>query len=858
LFTEKFENVKKFLLNFAEIKNDDLKSFEVLQNLGQFSFNYEKVFLNFSSFESFQTFFNFSKNVNVLTYYNEIKNHLEENFLNDSSAKIKLMERTFDHATLIHELIEQIKSSDFLTKLLKLISNFFNKDEILNLILEESGYDGATLFMTAAKKTESKVVKALWEISTFNNSEKREILLKEDWNLQTALQHSTQNKDPNSFLFMKEIYEKHLTEKEIRDVLRKFPENILPFIRDVIISASYETALEVSKYLENLFKNEKIELRTILSHRDEDGETAFFYLRNNREHTKKFEIFTSLFKKTFDENQEELFEKSFDILKYDLKVFKNNVGFRNISDLEWSEDDVLYFIENFEKFEEKLSAESLRKILQMKHRGLETFLSILASNSIDEHVLEKIPKYLNRTEIFDLILAENHLGDNSFIKAAEEGNFKFLKAFWNFIDKNLEENEKNEILTKEDNHLNTALHYSTRNQDPKSFLCMKKIYEIFFTKAEIRKALSRIHNYRLSFIDDVILFASLETALEVSKYLENLFENEKIELRKILSHREWNGSTIFLAYKNQNEYKEKLSIFTKLLRKTFGKNQEKEFEKYLKALHLKLSVFRDYTESFQNFTAFKSALSWSQDDFKFLIYNFDELKIELGEEKLKKVLPMKGLENETILHDLNKVESFEDFSSVLEIISSLLNKTQISSLIFSINNSKQTPLALVTLNKNLKTLKTFWKFCDENSNQIQIKEALIAQDKFLKNILQLSTRNSDSDSFLFIRKIYEIFLSKSELKEILADSLEDMIKNLNLEILLEVSKYLENLFKNEKLELRKMLSHINEEGETIFSKINLKYENFTENKEIFVELLRKTFDENQQEEFEETLKDLED
>jgi hypothetical protein len=167
------------------------------------------------------------------------------------------------------------------------------------------------------------------------------------------------------------------------------------------------------------------------------------------------------------------------------------------------------------------------------------------------------------------------------IKAAKWKKLKDLKVFWNFLDKNLNEDEKVKILLMESKYLITALHYSTWNEDPNSFLFMKEIYEKFFTQEKIREIFKKIHKDYLSFVYFVIYDASPETLHEVSKYLEKLFKNEKIELRKILSHRDWNGDSIFSWFKDRKEFEEKLKIFIELFRKTFDENQDEQFKAFL-------------------------------------------------------------------------------------------------------------------------------------------------------------------------------------------------------------------------------------------------------------------------------------
>lgn len=109
---------------------------------------------------------------------------------------------------------------------------------------------------------------------------------------------------------------------------------------------------------------------------------------------------------------------------------------------------------------------------------------------------------------------------------------------------------------------------------------MKEIYEKFLTQEEIRKILMKNHESKLPFIANVIKDSSPETFFEVSKYLENLFENEKVELRKILSHRSSKGNSIFSWYKDKKEFEEKIKIFVEVLRKTFNEGEEKEFQSY--------------------------------------------------------------------------------------------------------------------------------------------------------------------------------------------------------------------------------------------------------------------------------------
>jgi hypothetical protein len=246
-------------------------------------------------------------------------------------------------------------------------------------------------------------------------------------------------------------------------------------------------------------------------------------------------------RKTFQENQqEEEFEGKLENLELQLRVFGCGVQcFENetFRDFWWTPDDFKYFLSD--KSEIKLGNEKLRNILLSKNEKDVTLLHEIiyydANENIIEYFLEKIQKVLNKTEILSLIFAqESEWNETPLMMAARLRKLKNLKVFWNFLDENLNEDEKRKILLVEQKGSLTALHFSTLNKDPNSFLFIKEIYEKFFTKEEIREIFMKTHKDFVPFIDVVIEYASPETALEVSKYLENLFENQKIELRKRL------------------------------------------------------------------------------------------------------------------------------------------------------------------------------------------------------------------------------------------------------------------------------------------------------------------------------------
>jgi hypothetical protein len=318
LFSRKFEFTKNILLSFAKIQNETPKFFEALRKDEDFY----KVFRNFSTFQNFKTNFMQSekiKTVNVFVKFHRVKNEVEKSFEENPEIKKMLLSKNNESWTLLHEVVRYDENENFIESFLIKTQEFLNKTEISSLIFtQESKYDETSL-MFAAKFKKLKDLKLFWNFldNNLNEEEKGKILLFESKFLLmktksslTALQHSTWNKDPNSFLFMKEIYEKFFTQEKIREIFKKIDKDYFSFVEFVIYLASPETAHEFSKYLENLFRNKKIELRNILSHRNKFGNSIFSSHSDIKEFEEKLKIFIELFRKTFDENQddEELLE----------------------------------------------------------------------------------------------------------------------------------------------------------------------------------------------------------------------------------------------------------------------------------------------------------------------------------------------------------------------------------------------------------------------------------------------------------------------------------------------------------------------------------------------------------------------
>lgn len=85
--------------------------------------------------------------------------------------------------------------------------------------------------------------------------------------------------------------------------------NYYTFINAVIEGASYDSAKKVAKYIEDLFKGEKMKLRELLSYQNRDGETVFAQVENDNNHNLK--LFIDLLRSTFEENENDTFNDYF-------------------------------------------------------------------------------------------------------------------------------------------------------------------------------------------------------------------------------------------------------------------------------------------------------------------------------------------------------------------------------------------------------------------------------------------------------------------------------------------------------------------------------------------------------------------
>jgi hypothetical protein len=316
LYSGKLQLVRNFVVNYAVIENETPKFFEALKYLPlrEFSKILDKKLQNISQFDNFKTIFGTeTRNVKVFDYYDQLKNLIDENFQQSLDMKRVLLSKGERGFSLLSEVIDNDESTEFLEPYLEVNRKVFNKTEILSLIyVKEGDFDETPLMLAAQWKKKLKDFKIFWHFldENFEDEEKRGILLTKSKYSWTAFQYAAQSKDPNIFLFMKDIYERLISQDEIRGFLMNIDKDYSSYIKVVIYSASLETVHEVSNYLLKLFANRTVELTNILTHRDWNGDSVFSWFKYREEDENfddKLKIFIKLLKTTYGDSQKQSF-----------------------------------------------------------------------------------------------------------------------------------------------------------------------------------------------------------------------------------------------------------------------------------------------------------------------------------------------------------------------------------------------------------------------------------------------------------------------------------------------------------------------------------------------------------------------
>lgn len=892
LHDKRFVEINHFLLDFNGITSQTtlevVKDYEKLKNITK-----DETVLNFLSFMRLQNITKYQNNVDLGTFiplelaeftsehFDEIVEKLES-FVEILGSK-KFVEilsgrDTLTEETLLHRLACSASEKVF-KKFLENLKKCLSGNEV-NEIISIEDVDGNNSFMIAAKYRNLNNLKSFWKLinETLSFKQKKNILLVKCLFYYTVLHYSAMNKDPKSFMFVRDIYDLFLNSEEIKNLLTKNSKYSFNFLKDVIFFGSVNTSQEVSNYFENLFKSSKNQLKDLLSHRDESEYSIFSWFSTRKyipDETKiKLNIFVDLLRKTFNENQNEEFKNYFKALKISsstskvISVFSNEIStfFQNLRSNRFFSGDFEFFLLNWNEMQQKFGEHIFKNILMSVNNFRETFLhELFARNSNElfiEPFLEKVQNILNKSEVLNLIFVQDMINNETSLGWMVQRKPEYIKIFWQFIENNLNLTEKEEILLIKNDQLFTSLQISFTNVDPNSFKAVKKIYETFFTKDQIREILNETLPDGLSFIYEIFAESSTETALEVSNYLEILFKDEKLKLRNILSRQNLNLDSIYSFYRNEKLFEQKLTIFTNLLRKTFDEEQEDEFNNFLANLQLsaksRISKILKY-----NVTNFDDVLRklrsqpWSDIDFEYFLLNSIKIDQIYGIDNLKHIITSKDGYMQTLIHDLvnfNMKGNF--FESFLNLTQRTLNVSEIKNLIFAQNKGRlETSLMLGAKTCEIKELKIFWKFVKKNLNETELGALLLIEQLKLLTALQYSTSNKDSNSFEYIKNIYEFFFTTENIRIILSkleinspSFIFNVINDGSFNTTLEVSNFLENLFQYKKIELRQILSHRDSFKLSIFTWFKNRIL-FKAKLNVFKDLLRKSFEENENEEF---------
>jgi hypothetical protein len=234
--------------------------------------------------------------------YEDIRDTLGEegikNILSSKNVKFGNVVGDFLKLEFVNKLYETF---------IKILVENFDKSDFYMLLFDLHG-NLRTSLLTASKTLNVDNFKHFYKVHEENlSNEKMEEILKSEW-----------VEKPYSPYFKAEPF-KYADEKSlvflVEKIIEKFDDKMDQYLYRVFIGVSIETAKELSNVFKEKFKNEKQILRNILSYRNREGETIFISLKKSPENNEKLEIFESLLRTTFDNNQEQEYKKFIELLK---------------------------------------------------------------------------------------------------------------------------------------------------------------------------------------------------------------------------------------------------------------------------------------------------------------------------------------------------------------------------------------------------------------------------------------------------------------------------------------------------------------------------------------------------------------
>lgn len=547
LYSKTFANQEDFNKTYSQLKVPFMFDEFIMSNRGRsYHSDFDLKFLRSSKWT-----------ISEFKYFIENYSQISKNIKNIKSL---LFSQGIDGNTLLHEMALNNDEENFESFLL-VLEKVLDKKKIFNMLELQNNQDQNSI-MIVARFNPIRNVRNLFSFMKkhLTQNETKNLLRATDKNNWTTLQYSSLNRNSECFVVTSEIYKKNFDTQEINKILMRFNSNQF-FLFDVVKISSLDMVQKIARFIEKLFGSDKNKLREFLV--TKGGSNGSIFVRNSE----KICVFEDLLQSTFDNSQDfSFYLSSLRSHNFYSKFFKNG---STLVRKEFT-SDMFYDLDiNFDKYQDNVKA-----ILLTKNINRETILHELTNylnkdymKPFLDNVQRKLVAKINKSELLTLFLTKAGVyKEISLMKAVRLRAYNEWKFLWTFIEKNLSQDDIKSVLLEEQKFYWTSLQYSMFNQDSRSFIEMKNIYEKYFTKEKIQNILIKTSENSTSFLNFLMEDASDATCKEVANYLLNLFKREKRKIVEILSHRDSKGYTVFTKFNTNKNYQKKIKILEKLLR----------------------------------------------------------------------------------------------------------------------------------------------------------------------------------------------------------------------------------------------------------------------------------------------------
>ncbi|XP_070502944.1 uncharacterized protein [Chironomus tepperi] len=372
-------------------------------------------------------------------------------------------------------------------------------------------------------------------------------------------------------------------------------------------------------------------------------------------------------------------------------------------------------------------------------------------------------------------------------------------------------------------------------------------YSTFFKKDQkILEILWKIDENLTSFHEFIFLGVFYSDLKDLTEVVAKYFNKD--DQKKIFEGKYQNVNFLFIIWSNRQD-KKFVKYFANV---TNFSHQLESMEPTLNAI--------DYIEDFIEFIKSKN---FSQPEyFEFLAANLQTITdnihaltagLDLAENKLSsteiKTFLQQHMHNQTLLVTLNK----QDVNAVklfLSTIEKYLDKDEISSLLMLRNTRFMDTVLTPNLNdlEFSKSYEDIWIFVKKYLSLEQRKSMLTMNDD--TSSLYVLYSGTQMESFLFYKMIFMETFSVNEIRNIMMTVdrygetfiFEAIARGRSLEVLSAVANFIEEIFKGNDEELRKLLSFRSKyKVETIFMKYSNRESKLKAKLEPFEDLAKKVF-----------------